>query len=194
MPQKVFLELNEEKQDRITEAAIREFAEFGYENSSTNRIVKNSGISKGSLFKYFESKEEMYFYLIDLVSAQMAEEMKVDVEALPKDLYERVIAYSTAEISWYTKNPEKGKFIIGVAAEKDSEIARKINERYGGKSIDIYEGLLQGVDTSNLKHKDMKEVSEVLKWVLQGVNREYRDKDSYMEKLKVYLDILKTGL
>ena len=59
MPKRVFLELDQNKQERITEAAIKEFARFGYENSSTNRIVKECDISKGSLFKYFESKEEL---------------------------------------------------------------------------------------------------------------------------------------
>ena len=39
MPKKVFNELEKEKQDRIIEAAIKEFAEYGYENGSTKRPV-----------------------------------------------------------------------------------------------------------------------------------------------------------
>ena len=99
MPKKVFEELEKEKQDRILDAAIKEFAEYGYENGSTNRIVSVCGISKGSLFKYFENKEELYFYLIDTISVQMAEEMKADISKLSADLYERVIEYSAAEIT-----------------------------------------------------------------------------------------------
>ena len=60
MPTKVFNELDKSKQDKIIESAIKEFAEYGYEEGSTNRIVKDCGISKGSLFKYFENKEELY--------------------------------------------------------------------------------------------------------------------------------------
>ena len=56
MPMKLFTELDSEKQERILDAALKEFAEYGYENGSTNRIVKNCGISKGSLFTYFENK------------------------------------------------------------------------------------------------------------------------------------------
>ena len=65
MPNKLFFELDKQKQDRIISAAITEFATHGYENSSTNRIVKECAISKGSLFKYFENKEDLYFFLID---------------------------------------------------------------------------------------------------------------------------------
>ena len=85
MPTKIFTELDEKKQERIIDAALKEFAEYGYENASTNRIVKNCRISKGSLFKYFENKEELYFYLIDTVSARMAEETRLDINRLSKD-------------------------------------------------------------------------------------------------------------
>ena len=150
MPMKLFTELDSEKQERILDAALKEFAEYGYENGSTNRIVKNCGISKGSLFKYFENKEDLYFYLIDTVSAEMAEETRVDIGKLSKDLYERVIEYSVTEISWYVTNPVKGRFMIGIASETGSDIGRKIIERYGEKSTDIYETLLKGVDMSGL--------------------------------------------
>ena len=205
MPQKVFDELSEEKKERIIDASINEFAEYGYEAASTNRIVKECGISKGSLFKYFENKEELYFYLIDTVSFQMAAETSVDVEKLPKDLFERVVQYSVTEISWYASNPVKGKFLIGVAAEGSSDIGKKIIERYGGKSTDMYEELLKGVDLSEL-HNSRKEITDILRWVLQGFNSSFlqeADKNyddikklqkDYIKQLKKHLDVLRNGL
>ena len=205
MQMKLFSELDSEKQQRIIEAALTEFSEYGYENGSTNRIVKNCGISKGSLFKYFENKEEIYFYLIDTVSAQMAEEMRFDVSRLSRDLYERVIEYSVAEISWYVTNPVKGRFLIGVASETGSDIGRKIVERYGDKSTDIYEALLKGVDMSG-RSNSRKEITDILRWVLMGFNSNflksiagrYDDieslKKSYIKQLKGYLSVLKKGL
>ena len=205
MQMKLFSELDSEKQQRIIDAALTEFAEYGYENGSTNRIVKNCGISKGSLFKYFENKEELYFYLIDTVSAQMAEEMRFDVSRLSRDLYERVIEYSVAEISWYVTNPVKGRFLIGVASETGSDIGRKIVERYGDKSKDIYEALLKGVDMSG-RSNSRKEISDILRWVIMGFNSSFlksiagRDDDieslkkSYIKQLKGYLSVLKKGL
>lgn len=205
MQMKLFSELDSEKQQRIIDAALTEFAEYGYENGSTNRIVKNCGISKGSLFKYFENKEELYFYLIDTVSAQMAEEMRFDVSRLSRDLYERVIEYSVAEISWYVTNPVKGRFLIGVASETGSDIGRKIVEKYGDKSTDIYEALLKGVDMSG-RSNSRKEITDILRWVLMGFNSSFlksiagRDDDieslkkSYIKQLKGYLSVLKKGL
>lgn len=205
MPKKVFEELEKEKQDRILDAAIKEFAEYGYENGSTNRIVSVCGISKGSLFKYFENKEELYFYLIDTISVQMAEEMKADISKLSADLYERVIEYSAAEITWYAENPVKGKFMIRMAAETDPEIRKKILERYGDQSGNMYLALLKGTDMSGM-HNGEKEITDVLGWVLRGFNSSFlkeidgksddigRIRKRYVKKLKTYLNVLKNGL
>ncbi|NJN44256.1 MAG: TetR family transcriptional regulator, partial [Anaerolineae bacterium] len=43
MPKQTFLNLPEEKRTIIIDAAIDEFAQYGLENASTNRIVANSG-------------------------------------------------------------------------------------------------------------------------------------------------------
>ena len=204
MPKKVFVELEKEKQDRIGDAALKEFAEYGYENGSTNRIVKECGISKGSLFKYFDNKEELYFYLIDTVYAEMAAETSVDISKMSKDLFERVIEYSAAEISWYISHPIEGKFMIGVAAEAGSEIGKKTIERYGEKSSDIYDEFLKGVDMSGFSNS-RREVTDILRWVLTGFNNSFLQsaspnddveklKKEYIRQLRKHLKVLKNGL
>jgi TetR/AcrR family transcriptional regulator len=60
-----FLNLDKEKQDRIINAAIKEFAEKGYDRASTNEIVKEAGISNGLLFHYFQNKKQMFLFLFD---------------------------------------------------------------------------------------------------------------------------------
>lgn len=58
-----FHKLNIEKQQRIINAALNEFVQSGYEKASTNKIVKNAGISKGSLFNYFRNPESVTKHL-----------------------------------------------------------------------------------------------------------------------------------
>ena len=57
---KTFANLDPEKQRRVMDAAIGEFAEHGFHQASVNRIVAKLGIAKGSLFKYFGSKQGMF--------------------------------------------------------------------------------------------------------------------------------------
>nr|MDA3845270.1 TetR/AcrR family transcriptional regulator [Vallitaleaceae bacterium] len=59
-----FMNIPIEKQKRNTKAAFFEYANYGYENASTNRLTATLGISKGSLFKYFSNKLDLYTYLV----------------------------------------------------------------------------------------------------------------------------------
>lgn len=76
MPKQTFLNLSEEKRRTIVDAAVEEFAEYGFESSSINRIVANSGISKGSFYQYFEDKLDVFKYLIDLLGEEKTEFFK----------------------------------------------------------------------------------------------------------------------
>ena len=140
MPSNQFLNLEAEKQNRIIQAAIKEFAHNTYVNASTNRIVKACGISKGSLFKYFTDKEDLYFFLLDTVMWEMLRDIESDVENLSTELFQRIIDYSALEISWYIKNPNKGHLVISATLESDEKIRNKLIERYGIRRKSIYYG------------------------------------------------------
>ncbi len=68
MPKQTFLNLPEEKRQSVVDAAVNEFADYGFEASSINRIVANSGISKGSFYQYFEDKMDVFRHLMDLLA------------------------------------------------------------------------------------------------------------------------------
>ena len=76
MPKPTFFNLPEEKREKIVNAAVDEFAEFGLKNASTNRIVENSGISKGSFYQYFEDKMDVFKYLMDVIAKEKTEYYK----------------------------------------------------------------------------------------------------------------------
>lgn len=76
MPKQTFLNLPEEKRNTVINAAIDEFAEYGLENASTNRIVANSGISKGSFYQYFEDKQDVFMYLLTVLEREKVEYFK----------------------------------------------------------------------------------------------------------------------
>lgn len=59
-----FFSLEPDKRERIINAALNEFARNGYGKASTNEIIKEAGISKGSLFNYFNNKKELYLFLL----------------------------------------------------------------------------------------------------------------------------------
>jgi AcrR family transcriptional regulator len=60
MPLPRFAKLDTTQQQRLLEAATREFAEHGYEGASFNRIIIAAGVSKGAMYYYFADKADLY--------------------------------------------------------------------------------------------------------------------------------------
>lgn len=59
-----------EKYLQILEAAIKEFAENGYHRTQVSRIAKEAGVADGTIYLYFESKEDI---LVSLFTEKMGE-------------------------------------------------------------------------------------------------------------------------
>jgi AcrR family transcriptional regulator len=51
--------------DKLTDAALRLFAEAGYERATVDRIVAEAGFSKGAFYAHFKSKEELFLHILE---------------------------------------------------------------------------------------------------------------------------------
>jgi len=69
MPRPRFDKLDPDKQRRIFDAALTEFAAHGFEQASYNRIIETAGISKGAMYYYFEDKADLFITLLEFVAA-----------------------------------------------------------------------------------------------------------------------------
>jgi AcrR family transcriptional regulator len=65
---KQFKEMREEKKTLIMDVALEHFAKEGYHNTTITHIARHAGISKGLMYNYFESKEEL---LTEIVNRSM---------------------------------------------------------------------------------------------------------------------------
>lgn len=57
--QEQFKHLREQKRTYIMEAALEVFASEGFQHASISKIAQKAGISKGLMYNYFESKEDL---------------------------------------------------------------------------------------------------------------------------------------
>ena len=64
MPSSTFLNLPAEKQEKLLEAATREFSHKPFNEASINQIIKEAGIPRGSFYMYFQDKEDLFRYLL----------------------------------------------------------------------------------------------------------------------------------
>ena len=71
MPKQTFLNLPEEKRKAFLEIALEEFANHDYNTASVSKIVERAGIAKGSVYQYFEDKQDLFLYLLDYANQEM---------------------------------------------------------------------------------------------------------------------------
>lgn len=71
MPKQTFLNLPEEKRKAFIEIALDEFANNDYNTASVSKIVEKAGIAKGSVYQYFEDKQDLFLYLLDYANQEM---------------------------------------------------------------------------------------------------------------------------
>jgi AcrR family transcriptional regulator len=61
---KQFEEIREERRTQIMVVALELFAQHGFSNVTIARIAQKAGISKGLLYNYFDSKEQLVFEIM----------------------------------------------------------------------------------------------------------------------------------
>jgi AcrR family transcriptional regulator len=70
----------EERRKQIMDAALTCFARKGYHKTTMDDIVAESGLSKGTLYWYFRSKDELFFSLVNSFFLEMRHDIDVITE------------------------------------------------------------------------------------------------------------------
>jgi AcrR family transcriptional regulator len=102
--------IKEDKEKRIFDAALKLFTEKGIDNTSTASISKEAGIAAGTLYVYFENKE-------DLINKLYMSLKKESVTVILPDSSETILNYEYLEklwmnaVKWGINNQDKFIFI-----------------------------------------------------------------------------------
>jgi len=110
--------------DALLEATARILIREGYDKASTNRIAEVAGVSIGSLYQYFPSKEALVAAVIDRHTQEVSEVTRnalVKVAARPIEVAAR--EFVSVAIDAHRVNPK----LHGVLAEQIPRVGRLEN-------------------------------------------------------------------
>ena len=125
-----FFALEEEKRERIISAAMKEFL-HGFKHASTDNIVREAGISKGLLFHYFGTKENLYIFLIEYVADTLKEEFVSVLNLRQPDILDSLWQASLLKYDLSMKYPVIFDFITAAymdAKNQDTFIKETIED------------------------------------------------------------------
>lgn len=194
-----FNSLDPQKQERIINAALKEFARSGYEKASTNEIIKEANIAKGSLFNYFNNKKELYLFLLDYV-VEVIDQIYAEVDWQKTDFFERLEAIGLAKFKIYKKIPQAFDFLKTAATEDAAEVKSEIKKLQKSALESGFERGYKNIDWSKFRDDiDLQKIMNIINWTLLGFAEQQRNQvDSFedvgMEVLRKwddYFEILK---
>jgi len=160
---KKLLELEPLRRNAILNAALKEFATKGYSEASTNVIAKEAGISKGLMFHYVSSKENLFFLVYDYFTDIMDREYVALMDFSVKDIFERLRQSYLLQLELVKKYPWIFELNKLSAASNPAEIKRELEKRALEKrsSCNIFER----IDESEFREDlDIEKCKQFILW------------------------------
>jgi AcrR family transcriptional regulator len=191
----VFREKDLDKRDKIINAAIEEFGKNSFEKASTNNIVKAAGVSKGLLYHYFKSKQELYDYLIEYIYTTIGNGIRGIFDDLDGDFFKRIQQVALFKIELTKDYPGIYDFGLRLLKRFTYEDLYEILKKY---NLDILQRVYtEGIDYSLFKEGvDVAKAMQIIQWTIEKYGESYEHKDSInvdtiMDEMNSYLEPLR---
>ena len=132
--------------ERIINIALEEFAQNGYQSASTNVICKKAKVSKGLLYHYYGSKENLYLSVLRYFIDKFKENITIYIEDSNKKGIDYISEYFNAKFKFFGENPQYSKLVLNLLLNNNIEGAEIFaNEFEEYNNVLLYE-IIKNID------------------------------------------------
>lgn len=181
---------NPEKKDLIIESARKIFEKFGYSKASMDDIAKEAGLGKGTIYYYFESKEDIFLELLQQMEEVLSQEIEQLIHSKP-NFIEKFKTFIEEPIKYLIRY---SPVLLEVFSNQSPNFLKKI-QKFRDKCrnetkhelIELLKtGVSEGVIREDMNFDQLSET--ILSWFLFG--DEFRWMEYSTEKLnKLFKDL-----
>ncbi|HEX6880224.1 MAG TPA: TetR/AcrR family transcriptional regulator [Terriglobales bacterium] len=149
---------------RILDAALQLFSQYGYEGTSTREICELAGITKPTLYYFFESKEGVYRALVEkafqeyasiVESALSAGTLREKLRRLAQQMFERT-----------SDNPQLGRFLFSIVYSINSPFVQQVQSSHQNLIDRVQQAVSAAVKTGEISPGDFEVRATVLNGAL----------------------------
>jgi AcrR family transcriptional regulator len=97
--------LCERRCEQILEMAAKLFAKHGYAATDTQLLAEQLGVGKGTIYRYFPSKEEVFLAAADRGMRMVCERVDASIEGI-EDPLRRIAVAIRAYLAFFSEHPE----------------------------------------------------------------------------------------
>lgn len=149
-----FQKISEEKRQRILDAAIIEFSEHGFDSANINNIARKANISVGSLYKYFDNKEDLFLTVVHVGVETLKSVLAKIMES--RDTLETRIEKIIRAIQVHTRsNVHLTKLYNEMATESRSNLVWKIVSDMENATAGLYTSFVKEAQKAGYVRPDI---------------------------------------
>ena len=184
----------------IKKAALKLFSEKGFYSTSTRELTEAAGVSKGTLYWYWKSKEEVAFSLVSDMLGDFLEliERARDEKGPVIGRMERMVA-AVAEL--YYKETDYLRLLWKFRADRHYIFSPDYTEKVTSYYVRIRKGLEslveQGMKSGEFRKVDSKQMAFIILGITEGLEVEWLENEaefSMREAFEVTMGMLSTSL
>ncbi|MCG8311098.1 MAG: TetR/AcrR family transcriptional regulator [Cytophagales bacterium] len=180
--QKQIEQIRSQSIKKILDAAFELIAKHGYEATSISQIAKSAGVSKGLMYNYFDSKEDLLKELINNALAEGDRLMKEAISADPSETLKNIFVWFFNELR---KHPKQWRLITELMLKIDKfEFVSEVAKRKMGDYVVFIAGLLEEIGFPN-----PKEEAQLISGLFDGIGIQYLvvHQDYPLDEMETYL-------
>ena len=153
----------EKKRERILKKSWELFKKNGYEEIKIERITKEVGISKGSFYTYFKTKEDVLFSILEKIEIEIENSINdIDTSEEPSKILYNLLEKRVELFLGYVQNMKLGNLYIMKSGQID-EFKNKITVFY---TTFIKENIIKKYE--NKKIWDLEIISKYINSSIEG--------------------------
>ncbi len=190
-------EKNQQTKRRIMDAALVEFSKEGYGASSINTVCSAEGVSKGIIYHYFQTKDELFLACVEECFDLLSNYLKERIQIEQGNAEQQLEKYFTIRSAFFTQYPVYQRIYCEAVVNPPIILKAEIQERkmvFDALNIQILESILQQLSLRS--QFSMKEVIETFRQFQDFINTNYQEDDFEVHEKKCQraLNILLYGV
>ena len=184
------------RREEILDAATLLFAEQGYDATGTQDLAEKLQVGKGTLYRYFPSKRELFLAAVDRVMRRLRASVDASIEGIDEPL-ERIERAVGTYLEFFAAHPEYVELLIQERARfKDRKTPTWITHR--NNSVERWRVLYQGLmDAGRIREMPVERITAVISDLLYGTmftNYFAGQRKPSREQARDILDIIYHGI
>ncbi len=191
-----------ERPHEILEAAFNEFSRNGYATTTLDQIAERAGVTKGTIYVYFENKEHLFISMVrELMKATLdtVQEMYERHEGSTAELLRAQFSFIYENIVEDRRRREVVRMLIAEASRFPA-LADRYHEEIHRPCMEMLQQAIQrGMDRGEIRHSAVTECPLVIiapialvdLWMMMFDDRHPLDLKTYFN---AHLDLVLSGL